>query len=305
MPFFPVSAQTPTSTPKPKIIIPDSVQVVDNVEMGTGGSRPLMAKLAFPKEPSKTLLPAVIWIHGGGWAKGSHKVNDAMYLAEHGYFTASAEYRLSGEAPWPAQLEDCKLAVRWLRANAAKYNVDPNRIGIWGASAGGHLVVCLAAMDDPKWEGKGGYEGVSSKVAAVVDVNGPVDFSRGSAAAFCTPPGEPDTYESKPVIQLFGGGSREKGEVWKEGSPLLYVKANLPPFLIIHGDNDLSVAYDQSVKLKEALEKVNVPVEMITVKEGGHSLMNPTPGKGQKVGTPNFEERRAAVLAFFDKTLKK
>ena len=273
--------------------------------MGTGGGRPLMAKLAFPKEPSKTPLPAVIWIHGGGWAKGSHRVNDAMYLAGHGYFTASAEYRLSGEAPWPAQLEDCKLAVRWLRANAAKYNIDPDRIGIWGASAGGHLVVCMATMDDPKWEGQGGHEGTSSKVAAVVDVNGPVDFSQGSAAAFCTPPGEdPATYESKPVIQLFGGGSREKGDLWKEGSPLLYVKAGLPPFLIIHGDADASVVYDQSVKLKTALEKAGVPVEMITIKEGGHSLMNPTPGKGQKVGVPDFEQRRAAVLAFFDKALK-
>src|SRR6202012_4574115 len=95
----------------------------------------------------------------------------------HGYFLASIEYRLRPKYKWPAQIEDCKLAVRWLRANAAKYHIDPDRIGCWGHSAGGHLVACMGTMDDPKLEGTGGYPGVSSKVQAVADFDGVEDFT--------------------------------------------------------------------------------------------------------------------------------
>ena len=122
-----------------------------DVVFGKGGDRDLHAEIAYPKNATGP-LPAVIYIHGGGWVGGSYKQAPILELAKAGYFAASIEYRLSNVAKWPAQIQDCKLGVRWLRTNAAKYNVDPNRIGAWGASAGGHLG-CLPGND-------GGREGV-------------------------------------------------------------------------------------------------------------------------------------------------
>ncbi len=124
-------AQTPT--PKPKatpIPVPEGVTVQHDVEIGQGGNRPLHAEAAYPTTLPDKPMPAVLWVHGGGWVKGSHHQNLAMWMSAHGYFTASIEYRLAPEASWPAQIEDCKLAVRWLRANAEKYHVGPNRIAV-------------------------------------------------------------------------------------------------------------------------------------------------------------------------------
>ena len=113
----------------------------------------------------------------GGWIGGTYHWGGIVHLAQTGYFAASIEYRLDNVAKWPAQIEDCKLAVRWLRANAGKYHVDPNRIGVWGGSAGGHLVLCLGTMAEVKeYEGDVGYPGVSSAVQAVVDYYGPTDL---------------------------------------------------------------------------------------------------------------------------------
>lgn len=297
-------AQEPAATPKkgpPPLVVPEGVTIVDRVEIGTGGGRPLTAKLAYPTNPTPQPMPAVLWIHGGGWAKGTHRRNEATWLAGHGYFTASVEYRLSGEAKWPAQIEDCKLAVRWLRANAAKYHVDPRRIAVWGASAGGHLVACLGTMTDPKFEGSGGYPGVSSRPDAVIDFNGPVDFSKGSAAAVRTPPGKTDDYESKMLLALFDGGFRDKGDLWREASPLQYVKAGDPPFFILHGDADESIVYGQSLLLKAALEKAGVPVELMTIPGGGHSLMNGmVDPEGKPLPAPTVEEVRQAMLKFLE-----
>jgi acetyl esterase/lipase len=268
-----------------------------DVEIGRVGERVLHAEIARPKDPPAQPMPAVLWIHGGGWSGGSHKGNQAMALAAKGYFTASIEYRLSGEAKWPAQIEDCKLGVRWLRANAAKYNVDPDKIGCWGSSAGGHLVICLGVMDDPKFEGTGGYPGVSSRVQAVVDFFGPSDMTEGSEGI----QGAKEGVDAQAPLGLFGAHFAEKPALWMDGSPIVYVKAGNPPFLIVHGDNDKTVPHAQSEKLLAALQKVGVPAELITVKGGDHGL-RPAPG-----APPVEPDRRAidaAVLAFFDRRLK-
>ena len=115
----PQQSDGPKGSPKSQPAPPPGVEVIHNVEIGQGGSRALHAEIARPLAAPSTPMPAVLWIHGGGWSGGTHKSSPAIWLATKGYFTASIEYRLSGEAPWPAQIEDCKLALRWLRANAA------------------------------------------------------------------------------------------------------------------------------------------------------------------------------------------
>jgi acetyl esterase/lipase len=199
------------------------VQTQSDFVYGTGGGRPLHAELAWPETPSAKPMPAIIWIHGGAWVGQSQKPNFAIYFATRGYFTASIEYRLGGEAKWPAQIQDCKLAVRWLRANAAKYNVDPDHIGVWGQSAGGHLVSCVGTLDDPALEGDGGYPGVSSQVQAVCDWFGPVDF------------------RTEGPFQLFGVHQRDNPALYLSASPYVHIKATQPPFLVVHGDRDITV----------------------------------------------------------------
>jgi acetyl esterase/lipase len=282
----------------PKFFTPPGVELIHDVEIGKGGGRALHAEIARPAAPSAKPMPAVLWIHGGGWSGGSHRGNGALWLATQGYFTASIEYRLSGEATWPAQIEDCKLGVRWLRANAARYNVDPDRIGCWGSSAGGHLVACLGTMDDARFEGCGGYEGVSSRVQAVVDYCGPADMTAGSAGI----QGAKDDNDSKALLGLFGKPFKKKPELWREGSPIVYVKPGCPPFLIVHGDADKTVPFAHSERLEAGLKKAGVPVEFLRVKGGGHSMTAP---KDAPPAQPDMQNVRDTVKAFFDKHLKK
>ena len=269
----------PTPTPQASPVVPKNVELLHDVVIGTGGGRPLHAEVARPKNAPAKPMPAVIVIHGGGWSSGSHKESQMyLVLAAHGYFAASVEYRLSGEAKWPAQIEDCKLAVRWLRANAAKYNVDPNRIASMGGSAGGHLAICLAVMEnESQFEGEGGYPGVSSKVQAVVDTNGPANFSRDFSG-------------------LFGATLAEKPEVYKAASPLTYVRAGLPPFIVFHGDKDNIVPFAQSSTFVEALQKAGVPVKFVVMKGAGHDI----------TATPEDKETlRNESLSWLDEHLKK
>ncbi|MCX6901599.1 MAG: alpha/beta hydrolase [Verrucomicrobia bacterium] len=282
----------------PKFQAPAGVELIHDVEIGKGGDRVLHAEIARPEKPSATPMPAVLWIHGGGWSGGSHRGNGALWLATKGYFTASIEYRLSGEAKWPAQIEDCKLGVRWLRANAAKYNVDPNRIGCWGSSAGGHLVACLGTMDDARFEGSGGYKGISSRVQTVVDYCGPADFTAGSAGIQGAKEGD----DAKAPLGLFGAPFKAKPEPWRDGSPIIHVKPGCPPFLIVHGDADKTVPFAQSEQLAAALKKAGVPVQLLRVKGGGHGMMA---AKDAPPAKPNPQVIRDTVTAFFDKHLKK
>jgi len=292
------SAKSAARKVAPKSRVPEGVEVIADVVIGKGGDRDLHVDIARPKAPPKTPMPAVLWIHGGGWSGGSHKGNRAMMLAARGYFTASVEYRLSGEAKWPAQIEDCKLAVRWLRANAAKYNVNPDRIGCWGSSAGGHLVAFLGVSGDkPEFEGKGGHAGVSSRVQAVVDYCGPADMTEGSLGI----QGGNAERESPAVLGLAGAPFKEKPDTWKQLSPILHVSSGDAPILIVHGDKDPTVPIIHSERFEAALKKAGVPVEFIRVKGGGHGM---SAKPGDPPAEPDGRALDAAVIAFFDKHLK-
>jgi len=268
----------------------DGVELLRDVEIGTGGGRALHADIARPKTPPAGLMPAVLWIHGGGWTSGSHHdLQQTVQLANHGYLVLSVEYRFVNEAIWPAQIQDCKLAVRWLRANAAKYQVNPDRIGCWGASAGGHLAALMGVTrDKPDLEGNGGSAGFSSRVQAVVDFCGPTDFK-----------GRSDV-----TRKMAGGTYEEKPGVFKQMSPLENVNPKACPFLIVNGEKDTTVPLFHAQLMTEALKQANVPVELIIVKNAGHGYTFVAPPGGPPA-QPSPAEVDAAVLNFLDANLKK
>ena len=214
-------------------------------------------------------VPLIIWVHGGSWYTGDKGDPPALPLLKDGYAVASVEYRYSTDAKFPAQIYDVKAAVRFLRANAARFGLDPNRFGAWGESAGGHLVALLGTTSaHGELEGTEGVTGVSSRVQAVFDWYGPTDLLQRAAQ---TPPGGP-TSDAAGLTgsRLLGGPAARYPERARLANPITYVTAGAPPFLIVHGDSDGIVPIGQSRLLVEALKRVNAPVQFIVVKGGQH-----------------------------------
>ena len=237
-------------------------------------------------------VPVIIWVHGGGWQNGSKENCPALrggYL-EKGYAVASLNYRLSQHAVFPAQIEDCKAAVRWLRAHAKEYGLDGSRFGAWGSSAGGHLVALLGTSGEVKAFDVGAHLDQSSRVQAVCDYFGPTDFI---ALAKSRDARRPATSLS-PESQLIGGFVLDHPDKVERADPITYVSADDPPFLIVHGDADLVVPYAQSELLFAAMKKTGLGVRFHTIRGAAH-------------GGPGFSsgEVETMVADFFDDRLKK
>lgn len=221
-------------------------------------------------------LPVVVAIHGGGWIGGDKRavIGRIVPLVASGkYAGVSVGYRLSLQATWPAQIHDCKAAIRWIRANAEKYGLDADRIGVIGWSAGGHLAAMLGTTGDhPEVDGQlGPHRDQSTKVNCVVDVFGPTDL-RLIVEQVADAPGRPGAL----VERLLGGPVKERLELATSASPIVFVSADDPPFLIIHGTEDPTVPYRQSVRLRDRLREAGVPVALVTVEGGGHgNFRNP------------------------------
>jgi acetyl esterase/lipase len=263
-------------------------EVVRDVVYGHGGSRALRMHLVKPKSPPPGLMPVVVYIHGGAWRSGSKEGGLPLLkdLARKGYFGASIEYRFSAEAKFPAQIEDCKCAIRFLREKATEYKLDPDRVGVWGSSAGGYLAALLGTSGGVKeLEGSGGWPERSSRVQAVVDWFGPTDFLTMGKNEI-----DHDAADS-PESQLIGGPIQENKEKTAKSSPLTYVSADDPPFLLMHGDQDNLVPPAQSERLQEALTKAGVK-----------SVLKLLPG--QRHGFKDVDAR-TPVLEFFELRLKK
>lgn len=217
-------------------------------------------------------LPVVIWIHGGAFRFGDKGGRfRAHAMLRKGYAVASLNYRLSQHAVFPALLEDCKAALRWLRSHAETYSLDPERFVSWGESAGGYLGSMLGATGDVKEYDVGAHLEFSSRLQGVVDFYGPSDFTVMDEQAQSTPGSdrnhdEPDSPES----QLLGGPVQENKDKAQRANPITYITKDDPPFLVLHGDHDKLVPYGQSVILVDALKKAGVPVIFHTVKDGGH-----------------------------------
>lgn len=259
-----------------------------------GGHERQRLDLYLPKDV-KGRLPVIVWIHGGAWLGGSKDfVGEAIDFIDQGYAVSSIGYRLSQHATFPAQIEDCKAAIRWLRANADKYMLDRDRFGVWGASAGGHLAALVGtASDVEELEGDGGNADQSSRVQAVVDFFGPTDFSQMNAhsekGSFINHD-SPDAPEAK----LIGGAVSDNPEKAQRANPIHYLTADDPPFLIVHGDRDPLVPCHQSDLLNEALKNKGIEVTFHKLVGAGH-------------GGPQFSsnEIKEAVETFFEEHLKK
>ena len=227
---------------------PDDVEEILSIEYGTGGEHKLKLDLYLPKGRTKA-TPAIIFIHGGAWKSG--KRSDMKFycvkFAEKGYVTATVTYRLTGQAPFPAAVHDVKCAVRWLRANVARYRVDPKRIAVSGNSAGGHLSMMIGYSDDPSLEGNGGNSDVSSRVRAVVNFYGPTDLTT-------------DFAKKQGVLKDFMGGKAfdEVPDAYRMASPLFHLTKDDPSTLIFHGTIDSTVPIVQADKLADRLKELGI-----------------------------------------------
>jgi acetyl esterase/lipase len=279
----------PTNRPTTGGQLPAGAQALRNLEYLPGGHERQKLDLFLPAGTSAP-APLIIWIHGGAWQAGSKENCPARRFVAQGYAVASLNYRLSQHAIFPAQIEDCKAAVRWLRAHAKDYSLDPNRFGAWGSSAGGHLVALLGTSGEVKEFEVGANPNVSSRVQAVADFFGPTDLVQMGAQSGPNSRidhNAPDSPESK----LVGGAIQEHQALAAKANPITYVSKDDPPMLLVHGDADPLVPHQQSEILFAALKKAGVEATLHLVKGGGH---------GNGFG-PDVQE---LVNAFFDRHLK-
>jgi acetyl esterase/lipase len=273
------------STPRELVadLIAHSGSVRRNVTYCTAGGVDLKMDVYSPRDPVLA-TPLVIFIHGGGWSEGDKAggayLYDAPALLDAGFTVASLNYRMAPGHPFPAMIEDVKCAVRAFRANAGEYGIDPNRIGVWGTSAGGHLANLLGTTDEGAGFESGEYLDQSSRVQAVLDMYGPADLTVDFSNTFA------DLRES-----VFGDFDRA------QASPINHVTPDDPPFLILQGDLDLVVPVRQSLMFYERLAAAGVDVQLVVVQGGRHGF--DMPGI-----SPSRAEISTMILEFFQARLK-
>jgi acetyl esterase/lipase len=267
--------------------IPGDVVFEPALEYANPDNQHLQLDLARPRSQTGP-APAIVCIHGGGFRAGTRQSYDALCirLAKHGYVAVTVSYRLAPRYQFPAAIHDVKEAVRWLRGNARKLNVNPDRIGAMGGSAGGHLAQFLGVSADVKsFEGNGGYLDQSSRVQCVVNYFGPSDFTKSYGKSV----------DAAQVLPLFlGGDLKSAGHRHILASPLYWVTPHASPTLCIHGTHDKYVAHEQAVWLIERLKAADVEAELLTLAGAGHGFRG-----------ADAERAERAMLAFFARHLKK
>jgi acetyl esterase/lipase len=269
--------------------VPDDVELIRNVEFGTGGDKKLALHILRPKTVPKDPMPALVYINGSAWMHDykDMAIGRMITAAQRGYFGVTIQIRTSGEALFPAQLEDAKCAIRFLRAKAQDYHIDAERIGVWGESSGGHITALVGLTGDVKeLEGTGGWPEFSSRVQAACPMCPAIDFLA---------PDWPEKHNAPngPSFRLLGGDPRkdkDKEALARKASPLTYVSKNCPPFYIVHGDADTTVPYSQGMLLLNALKKAGADATFYTIKGGNHGSVH--------------RYDKTVLDEFFDKRLK-
>jgi acetyl esterase/lipase len=256
--------------------VPPGMVLDFDLPYGGADGEPLLLDILRPDPPPSTPIPAVVWIHGGGWEAGDKWVDLSEslgpLLVRGGFVSVSINYRLSDRALFPAQIHDAKAAIRWLRANAANLGVDPQRIGVWGHSAGGHLSALLGTSGDlPELEGESGSPEYSSRVQAVVPVSPPTDF-------LAIPPGWTHEEPRRATTKLVGGRLEERPDLVRMANPITHIRPGAPPFLIIHGEADEVVPVEQAELLADALERSGAEATFLRLPRADHALAAPELG---------------------------
>lgn len=262
------------------------VRVTKDVSYGQAGGQNLLLDVYEPSEAAANKRPAVVMIHGGGWMFGdkSFYAPMASHLASRGYVAFSINYRLAPRYHYPAQVDDSMRAVRWIRAHAADYSVDPDRIGALGDSAGGYLVAMLGERDvrDATDSALAPY---SSKVQCVVDFYGPTDFTLSPSAAHVSA-------QALQILQAFFGKSpTEAPDLYRQGSPIIYVDKQSAPCLIVHGTGDTLVPQPQSEELYDALKAAGVETSLLLFYKSPHGFLNPSDPRTAGAAADEFLDR--------------
>lgn len=269
---------------------PASAVVYRDLEYNRVGDHRLLLDLYYPRSADgsviKTPVPIVVWIHGGGWINGSKDRCPATWLTQHGFAVASINYRLANKAQWPAQIDDCRSAIGWLRDNANEFQIDADHVAVWGGSAGGHLAALVGTLDAPSNETN------SSRVQAVCDWYGPTDLLTMPPNVLGSGRTVEDIAHSNGA-KLLGQTVRDVPELARQASALHQVSSDDPPFLIMHGENDPAVPIDQSLRLHKKLQAAKVDSTFHIVPAAGHG--------GKKFQTPKV---RQIILDFFDSKLR-
>lgn len=266
-----------------------TIQVSRDIEFAKVDGHSLKLDLYRPE--GATSPPLIVWVHGGAWRAGSKDSMPLGELVKRGYAIASVDYRLSPVAKFPAQVHDCKAAIRFLRAKAKQYDFDASQIGIAGSSAGGHLVAEIGVTNGhPKLEGTvGAHLDQSSSVQAIVDYYGPTNFL--TILKQSTPHG---LSVRVPALQLLLGSQPEENPALaKLASPVFHVDRNDPPLLMIHGDQDPQVPINQSHELHGRYKLLGLTTQLEVIHGGAH-------------GGPQFydDARINLVDRFFDRHLR-
>lgn len=268
--------------------LPAGARVLRDLSYVTNGHSRQKLDLYLPASPKG---PLIVFIHGGGWFSGTKEQVEGVGLLALGYSIASLDYRFSSDAVFPAQIEDCKAAIRWLRAHAREYGYDPQRLGAWGASAGGHLTALLATTGHSREFNVGEHLDQSSAILCGIDLFGPADLP-----AYQPPSNNPMLQRSGSesiFVRLLGGPVEQMLELARKASPVTWVSKNSVPLLIMHGTADPLVPLEQSQRLADKLKAAGVAVTLDVVKDGGH-------------GGPQFmaEDRPQRLMDFLNRYLK-
>jgi acetyl esterase/lipase len=266
--------------------VPSNVLFETDIEYSNPDGQHLQLNIARPKDGDGP-FPAILCVHGGGFRAGSREGYNSLCikLAQHGYVAATVTYRLAPKYQFPAAIFDTKAAVRWMRANAAGYHIDPLRVGVTGGSAGGHLAQFLGVTANVKeFEGDGGNASQSSAVACVVNFYGPSDFTKSYGKSV----------DAAQVLPLFLRGDLDQQRLRHiRASPLNWVTPDAAPTLLVHGTEDKYVAYEQALWMRDRLQSCGVEVQLLTMEGAGHGF------KGEVE-----EKAEQAMIEFFDKHLK-
>lgn len=299
----PTPTRAPTETPaptttlvrptRPPIPTPEPANRVEyDVTYCTLDNIALKLDVYFPRSSDAKPTPAVINIHGGSWSAGdkarSDTSTDIPTLVARGYLVAAVNYRHAPTYKFPAQIQDVKCAVRFLRAHAARYNLDPNRIGAWGCSAGGHLVSLLGVADkNTGWDNVGEYKEHSSRIQAAVPLCAPADITLYDSVARAD------------MLRRVFGSQTGINPMLVRASPTTFVTKDDPPFLILQGDQDDIIPLAQGEKLYEKLIGVGVYAKIVTVQNGAHCF---PPELGM---SPTRAEITTIIADFFDQVLRR